>query len=65
MTTKVINAYQAPLEFSEQHVLPEWIDFNGHMNVAFYVKAFDHGVDGLTDYVDTVSYTHLTLPTKA
>ncbi|GIS88964.1 MAG: hypothetical protein CM1200mP18_16740 [Gammaproteobacteria bacterium] len=52
MTTKVIDACQAPLEFSEQKVLPEWIDFNGHMNVAFYVKAFDHGVDGLTDYVD-------------
>ena len=52
MTTKVIDACQAPLEFSDQHVLSEWIDFNGHMNVAFYVKAFDHGVDGLTDYVD-------------
>ena len=22
-------------------VLPEWIDMNGHMNVAYYVKAFD------------------------
>ena len=52
MTTKVIDACQAPLEFSDQHVLSEWIDFNGHMNVAFYVKAFDHGVDGLIDYVD-------------
>ena len=52
MTTTVTDASQAPLEFSDQYVLPEWIDFNGHMNVAFYVKAFDHGVDGLTDYVD-------------
>ena len=29
------------------HVLPEWIDINGHMNVAYYVLAFDHGIDGL------------------
>jgi len=28
-------------------VLPEWIDVNDHMNVAYYVLAFDHGVDGL------------------
>ena len=41
-------------------VLPEWIDINGHMNVAYYVLAFDHGVDtlwaqlGITDeYIET------------
>lgn len=28
-------------------VLPEWIDVNGHMNVAYYVLAFDHAVDDL------------------
>ena len=28
-------------------VLPEWIDANGHMNVAYYVLAFDLGVDAL------------------
>ena len=28
-------------------VLPEWIDFNSHMNVAYYVLAFDLGVDAL------------------
>ena len=52
MTTRVTDASRAPLEFSDQHVLPEWIDFNGHMNVAYYVMAFDHGVDGLTNYID-------------
>ena len=36
-------------------VLPEWIDVNKHMNVAYYVLAFDYGVDtmwnriGITD----------------
>jgi acyl-CoA thioester hydrolase len=41
-------------------VLPEWIDVNGHMNVAYYVLAFDLGVDqmwtqlGITsDYIET------------
>lgn len=29
------------------NVLPEWIDYNGHMNVAYYVLAFDLGIDAL------------------
>jgi acyl-CoA thioester hydrolase len=32
---------------AEGRVLPEWIDVNGHMNVAYYVMAFDLGVDAL------------------
>ena len=31
----------------EGRVRPEWIDINGHMNVAYYVLAFDLGVDAL------------------
>jgi len=41
-------------------VKPEWIDINGHMNVAYYILAFDLCVDalwataGITDeYVET------------
>ena len=26
-------------------VLPEWIDYNGHMNVAYYMPAFEVGID--------------------
>ncbi|HRQ58978.1 MAG TPA: thioesterase family protein [Azoarcus taiwanensis] len=26
-------------------IRPEWIDYNGHMNVAYYVLAFDQGTD--------------------
>jgi len=33
----------------EGKVLPEWIDINNHMNVAYYVLAFDYGVDALWD----------------
>jgi len=32
-------------------VLPEWIDYNGHMNVAYYVLAFDEAVDALFDMI--------------
>jgi acyl-CoA thioester hydrolase len=28
-------------------ILPEWIDLNGHMNVAYYVLAFDQATDTL------------------
>ena len=31
----------------EGRVLPEWIDLNQHMNVAYYVVAFDRGIDAL------------------
>lgn len=30
-------------------ILPEWIDYNGHMNVAYYVLAFDNATDALYD----------------
>lgn len=35
------------VEVSSGRVLPEWIDVNNHMNVAYYVLAFDRGVDSL------------------
>ena len=30
-------------------VRPEWIDYNGHMNVAYYVVVFDNATDVLFD----------------
>lgn len=30
-------------------VLPEWVDYNGHMNLAFYVLAFDKATDHFYD----------------
>ncbi|PIW25956.1 MAG: thioesterase-like protein [Rhodospirillales bacterium CG15_BIG_FIL_POST_REV_8_21_14_020_66_15] len=32
-------------------VRPEWIDYNGHMNLAYYLLAFDHATDALQDVV--------------
>lgn len=36
---------------SENRVQKDWIDINGHMNVAYYVLAFDYGVDALWEHV--------------
>ena len=41
-----------PLSLHAGRVLPEWIDYNGHMNVAYYVLAFDHASDRLFDHFD-------------
>jgi acyl-CoA thioester hydrolase len=41
----------SPLELHTSTVLPEWIDYNGHMNVANYVLAFDHATDAFLDYL--------------
>ncbi len=44
----------APLELRQGIVRPEWLDYNGHMNVAYYVLAFDHACD---DFLDTIGMT--------
>ena len=41
----------APLELYRDKVRPEWIDYNGHMNVAYYVLAFDYATDAFFDYL--------------
>jgi acyl-CoA thioester hydrolase len=41
----------APLELHRESVRPEWIDYNGHMNVAYYVLVFDHATDAFLAYV--------------
>ena len=51
MTSAVIEG----TEVNRGIVLPEWIDINAHMNVAYYVLAFDQDIDsvwqefGITD----------------
>ncbi len=41
----------APFVCNDLAVRPEWIDGNGHMNVAFYLKAFDEGFDAAYDAI--------------
>ena len=38
-----------PLDRHRAVVRPEWVDPNGHMNVGYYVVAFDHATDTLAE----------------
>jgi acyl-CoA thioester hydrolase len=41
----------APFECYEGEVLPEWIDANDHMNLAYYTVLFDYATDALLDAI--------------
>ena len=48
--SKTRDAFEpAPIRTSVQTVPPEWIDYNGHMNLAYYVMAIDHAMDEVFD----------------
>ncbi|MEC8775044.1 MAG: thioesterase family protein, partial [Pseudomonadota bacterium] len=42
----------APLALHEETVRPEWIDYNGHMSVAFYILEFDHATDAMLEFLE-------------
>ena len=42
---KTDKTLSSPYKTRNQKVLPEWIDYNGHMNVAYYTLAFDKALD--------------------
>ena len=41
-----------PLPQHETQIRPEWIDSNGHMNLAYYVVVFDQATDVVFDALD-------------
>jgi acyl-CoA thioester hydrolase len=41
----------APFDCYRGQVLPEWIDLNGHMNLAYYTVLFDYASDLLFDTI--------------
>ncbi|MBB4002262.1 MAG: thioesterase family protein [Aurantimonas endophytica] len=41
----------APFRSDLMALEPEWIDYNGHLNLAYYHVLFDRGIDGLFDAV--------------
>jgi acyl-CoA thioester hydrolase len=47
MTSQQIS----PLALHTDIVRPEWVDYNGHMNVAYYVLIFDQATEGLLDHL--------------
>jgi acyl-CoA thioester hydrolase len=42
---------EAPFARYEGEVLPEWIDLNGHMNLAYYTVLFDYATDLLFEAI--------------
>ena len=44
-------AAAAPLVLHREKVRPEWLDYNSHMNVAYYMLAFDHANDAFMDHI--------------
>ena len=42
---KTDETFSSPYKTRSQKVLSEWIDYNGHMNVAYYTLAFDKALD--------------------
>lgn len=53
MTTGVTttDTIPAPFDTYRDLVRPEWIDNNGHMNMAYYVLVFDDATDAWFDWV--------------
>ena len=43
--TKSEVTFKNPFRTKNQTVLTQWIDYNGHMNVAYYTLAFDKALD--------------------
>jgi acyl-CoA thioester hydrolase len=41
----------APFSQARAVVRPEWIDYNGHMNVGYYHVAFDQAADAFFDFL--------------
>lgn len=41
----------APLMLHREKVRREWLDYNEHMNVAYYLLAFDHATEAFADYI--------------
>ncbi len=49
--SQIGQIHAAPLALHRETVDPAWIDYNGHMNLAYYVLAFDHATDAFFDYI--------------
>ena len=39
------------LNLHHETVHPDWVDYNGHMNVAYYFLVFDHATDTFLDEI--------------
>ena len=46
------NAITLPLPITQGRVKEEWIDYNGHMNMAYYVQCFEESSDYLLEMIN-------------
>jgi acyl-CoA thioester hydrolase len=44
-TADALQQSPAPFVTTVMQIEPQWIDFNGHLNMAYYNVLFDHGID--------------------
>ena len=44
--------YQAPIQCPEKTVEQAWIDYNGHMNMAYYLLVFDRCLDHVYELLE-------------
>ena len=44
-------AKAAPLRLWKESILPEWLDYNGHLNEAYYVLIFSHATDAFMSHI--------------
>ena len=50
--------YDSPIKLPTKKVLKSWIDYNGHMNVAFYTMAIDKSLDIFLENTLGLGETH-------
>ena len=50
--------YDSPVRLPTKKVLKSWIDYNGHMNVAFYTMAIDKSLDIFLENTLGLGETH-------
>ena len=55
---KIGSQYSTSIVLPEQKVLKEWLDYNGHMNVAYYTLAFDKSLDIFLEDFLGIGETH-------
>ena len=53
--------YESPVKLPKKRVLKSWIDYNGHMNVAFYTMAIDKSLDIFLEKTLGLGETHAKL----
>src|SRR3954452_1868658 len=42
---------KGPLHLHSTRVIPDWVDYNGHLSEAYYVLIYGHATDALLDAV--------------